>query len=433
MVGIRLLRSVRMSVRLWGLLAGASLLLLALGWATRSGGASWGALGACLLLLWILGGWVVLSVTGPLGAVEEGLGGIASQLDLTVRTFTWARDEVGNVSRSINDFLTSLDGALGQVARANEGNNEVVSHFLRAAEDLRVQAREGRDAVDRTVALVDSVSAGIEEVNAGVEEISAGAQTVAQRSAEMAEQAGRAHEAGETGLAAVRTAVGSIQTVAEEAAQSAGRVRDLAGRAHQIQSFVGSISQIADQTNLLALNAAIEAARAGEAGRGFAVVAEEVRKLAEESNGAARNIADLAQAIAKDLEDVVRAVDRTSGNAGTAREQARSVEAAIGDIQSALGEITRATQDMAAVAQEQAASSEEIAGAVQSTTDQIHQVARASEEVRGGMGRIAEAADQVAARTGDLSSNARDLDRSLGGFRITPGGERARMALPSGR
>ena len=429
-MGMKWLRSVRMSVRLWSLLAGASLLLGALAWS--AGEIPWGGLAVCLVLLWALGGWVVFSVAGPLGAMEQGMREISSQLDLTVRTSTWARDEVGEVSRSVNGFLVSLDEALGGVARANDSAGSAVAEFLRSSEETRTLAREVRQSVDRTGTLIESVSSGIEEVNAGVEEVAAGAQTVAQRSAEMAEQAGRAHEAGEAGLTAVRTAAGSIQQVADEATRSAGRVRDLATRAHQIRSFVGSISQIADQTNLLALNAAIEAARAGEAGRGFAVVAEEVRKLAEESDGAARNIADLAQAIAKDLEDVVTAVDRTSGNAQGARDQARSVEDAIRAIQEALGQITQASQDMAAVAQEQAASSEEIAEVVQGATDRTRQVAASSDSVRSGMDRILESAERVASRSGDLSANVRDLDHRLGRFRITPGGA-VPSALPSGR
>ena len=141
MVGIRLLRSVRMSVRLWGLLAGASLLLLALGWATRSGGASWGALGACLLLLWILGGWVVLSVTGPLGAVEEGLGGIAShaisptlyarmpfdaQKDFTLVTGIWRLPNLLVVNndipaRSVPELIAFLKANPGKYSYASAG------------------------------------------------------------------------------------------------------------------------------------------------------------------------------------------------------------------------------------------------------------------------------------------------------------------------
>ena len=84
--------------------------------------------------------------------------------------------------------------------------------------------------------------------------------------------------------------VGMIAEVSNSGAKVSSAVDDLAASVAGITGFVDTIRNIADQTNLLALNAAIEAARAGEAGRGFAVVAEEVRKLAEDSNRAAREV-----------------------------------------------------------------------------------------------------------------------------------------------
>ncbi len=92
----------------------------------------------------------------------------------------------------------------------------------------------------------------------------------------------------------------NLQRLASESESSAHEVETLAQRADEISAIVKLIHDVADQTNLLALNAAIEAARAGEAGRGFAVVADEVRKLAERTSSATRDISTLVSRIRED-------------------------------------------------------------------------------------------------------------------------------------
>ena len=144
-----------------------------------------------------------------------------------------------------------------------------------------------------------------EEARASAGTVAAGAQSTAAKGADIAGRTDSAMEASKSGMKALRQVVKGIEKVARDVSEFARSIQELGARTHQIQNFVAQIGGIAAQTNLLALNAAIEAARAGEAGRGFAVVAEEVRKLAEDSNAAAKNIANLADTISGDLEKVV--------------------------------------------------------------------------------------------------------------------------------
>src|ERR671930_577698 len=111
------------------------------------------------------------------------------------------------------------------------------------------------------------------------------------------------------GVGAAEQATEAMRSVRDSSESVTGAIRDLASKSDEIGAIVETITGIAGQTNLLALNAAIEAARAGEQGRGFAVVAEEVRKLAEESQQAAEEIADLVAEIQAETQKTVGIVE----------------------------------------------------------------------------------------------------------------------------
>src|SRR4029077_3609706 len=124
-----------------------------------------------------------------------------------------------------------------------------------------------------------------------------------------ADAAAEARSVAREGVQAAGEATEAIRHVASSSSQVGNAIQDLSLRSEKIGGIVDTITGIAEQTNLLALNAAIEAARAGEQGRGFAVVAEEVRKLAEESQGAAGSIAGLIGQIQSDTLNAVTVVE----------------------------------------------------------------------------------------------------------------------------
>jgi methyl-accepting chemotaxis protein len=128
----------------------------------------------------------------------------------------------------------------------------------------------------------------------------------------MAQTARNAAKVAETGGASVEKAVASMKRIQQRVQVSSEAIQELGQRGGQIGEIVQTIEHIAEQTNLLALNAAIEAARAGEHGRGFAVVADEVRKLAERSADATREIAALIHAVQSDVEKAIHEMDAST-------------------------------------------------------------------------------------------------------------------------
>ncbi len=148
------------------------------------------------------------------------------------------------------------------------------------------------------------------------------------------------------------------------------------------------------------------------------MVAEEVRKLAEESNTAARNIADLAETITRDLDGVVSAVKRNAAKSGEARDLAAETEATIARILEALRTIGLVAQDMAAVSQEQAASSEEIAGAIQNVAERVNNASSIAATVRSRVLDVAAATEEVASGAETLARVSEALQEKAAFFRM---------------
>ena len=365
---------------------------------------------------------IIRSVTRPINAVGEILRTRASLDFRSDNSKAWLmnyeKNEIAAMVGSLATMEKAVTGMVASIAGASAKLGAASEEFSALAEESNAGVEESRAGVDDVSSQMENLAAASEEINASVEEVASGAQSSAQKSTEMAGEVEQARAAGEEGTKAVANVVRSVARVAEDAGKSAREVRGLGDRAREIQNFVSQIGGIADQTNLLALNAAIEAARAGEAGRGFAVVAEEVRKLAEESNEAAKKIEELAGIITRDLDAVVAS---SESNVKDSRESSRLAEetrATIGQMMEALAHISAATQDLAAVSEEQAASSEEIASAVQNIASRVGAAASSSEIVRGQMGEVATSAERVARGSEELAGLSLDLRNLVEQFKI---------------
>jgi methyl-accepting chemotaxis protein len=360
---------------------------------------------------------IARTITVPVKRTEENIFTF-SQGDLNSEFDTKGKDEIAVMGRSLQKMAESLKNIISSVIKSSTDITETAQDFSALAEETNASVEEFRANVEDMGTNLNALASTGEQVNASVEEVAAGAQATAERGTDIARKVDEAMAAGENGMNSVHRAVSGIDGVANNASEAAKSVQELGERTRQIQSFVAQIGGIADQTNLLALNAAIEAARAGEAGRGFAVVAEEVRKLAEDSKSAAKNLAELAKTITNDLDRVVTiSLDNTKASE-EAKNLSRETEEIIADMISFLKEIAGATQDLAAVSQEQAASSEEIAEAVQNIATKVGSAAQSGENIRSGVGDVATAAERVAQGAEGLSTLAHDMYEMLQFFKI---------------
>jgi len=232
------------------------------------------------------------------------------------------------------------------------------------------------------------------------------------------------------GSAIVEETLQGMQSIKVKVGVSAEKVLEMGKRSEEVGAIVETIEDIASQTNLLALNAAIEAARAGEHGKGFAVVADEVRKLAERSSQATKEIGGLISGIQKTVAEAVKAMDEGSkeveigvasaNKAGTAladilvaaqdvNKQATLAGEAAGQMNTFAGELVAAVDSVSAVVEENTAATEEMAANSSEVTQAIESIASVSEENSAAIEQVSASAEEMSAQVEEVTASAQSL------------------------
>ena len=317
-------------------------------------------LGVISLVLGIaLSIFLTRSLRTPIVAMVGGAE-LFAQGDFRNRIDVKTSDEVGDLARSLNTMADEL-GKL--VSKVIENAQTVAAH----SEELAASGEE--------------VSATVEEVASTTNQVAA----IAAKSVDNANTA--ASESEKVGMVAregnetVKQTVEKINSISESTAAVGDAVKNLGDLSTQIGNITNVITGIAEQTNLLALNAAIEAARAGEQGRGFAVVAEEVRKLAEQSAGAAKEITQLITLIQSGVDVAVRSMEHGAEEVNQGVKLASRAGVALDNINLAIQDSISLVRDIATGSEQTSEGTQQLSAANEQVTSTIQQISSASQEL----------------------------------------------------
>lgn len=340
------------------------------------------------------------------------------QGDLSKTITVRSKDEFGQMTGNLNTMINNLKGIIEGVVNSSQ-------QIAASAEELTASADEGSRSTDQITGSIQEVSEGVQQKLEGVDSTAKSAQLITEHMNTITQDIQlvttgslTTSEKAENGNEVVRKAVDEIQEISDKVAEAAEVVNNLGIKSGEIGEIVALITNIAAQTNLLALNAAIEAARAGEQGRGFAVVADEVRKLAEQSSGAAGKISELVSEIQRETTKAVKSM-----NDGTAAVQdgitmVNMAGEAFQDIRQGVNDFSKQAQAVADVVKNVVANTEAIVASMMEVANIPKEIAGSLESVVAGTEEQSASMEEIRRSANSLAQIATDFQGSVKMFTL---------------
>jgi methyl-accepting chemotaxis protein len=355
----------------------------------------------------------VNAVVSRFGQVAHGISQAGAAVDESARGVSRIASEAQNA----NHTLTQLQQAAQEVARGAQQTAHASENGVRQMNEVARVVREVAQGAEQTA---QAASTGVEKMNA----IATSIRQTFDQLQQAQQSATHATQVAEQGRSALQLSQTVMHSIDQQTRQVAHELQELAQMSASIGGILQTIEEIARQTNLLALNAAIEAARAGEAGRGFAVVAEEVRRLAERSANATREIQSIIQQVLTKTEQTVQAMEQSLSavqqGAQVSTEVAQGLGAIIQSVETIAQQVARSAESMrqvqqtadstlqeieqiAAIAEQSSAASEEMLASTEMTSTALQQIAAIAQQSSASTQEVSASVDSLA---GVLSQTA---------------------------
>jgi methyl-accepting chemotaxis protein len=310
--------------------------------------------------------------------------------DLTRRIEVNGNNEIDEVGRWFNVFIGRIEDIVQRVIGHAQTLGAAAAELALTAQETATQAKAQQEQATRITVTMNEMSTAINEIS--------------QTTQSAAVDARKAEESAHTGGQTVQSTVETIAEVLKANQQTSSRIEELGRSSDAIGKIVNVINDIAGQTNLLALNASIEAARAGEHGRGFAVVAGEVRRLAERTSEATKEIGQTVRNIQLGTAEAVEAMRANMIQVEGGVESARSAGEALDSIIRGSESVQKMVTQIASAANEQSYST-------QSVVTSVNEIASIIERTAGSSQQSVQACEQ-------LSRLANELTRLVGSFKV---------------
>jgi methyl-accepting chemotaxis protein len=316
-----------------------------------------------------------------------------------------ASEQLSNSASQTGEATSQIALTIQQVARGITTEAESVNSTATAVERMSHTINVVATGAQKQSDAISKASLVASRISVAIEQVSNNALAVTRDSAEAAKYS-------REGAGTVQETISGMEAIRSKVGLSATRVEEMGLRSGEIGAIVETIEDIASQTNLLALNAAIEAARAGEQGRGFAVVADEVRKLAERSSLATKEIAALIKGIQKTVDDAISAMKESASEVEAGVVRANSAGAVLDNILAAAGSVFKQAEEAGNAAAKVGAASSELVEAVDAVSAVIEENTAATEEMNANSSELTQAIENIASVSEENSAAVEEVSAS---------------------
>jgi methyl-accepting chemotaxis protein len=361
-----------------------------------------------IVIVVLLSLYLTRRLVKPITAISSVMKRVAEGR-LSERVAITSDDEIGQMSRSINEMIDSLSGIVTMI-------DATVAEVAVSAKGLLGYANDSSNTSAEIAEVIKEVAQGMEEQFRGseqsaraTEEMAIGLQRIAESSVSVSDQAETVSSEVETGYLEIQSTLEQMMVISSTAGHTSELILTLTQQSEQIGQIVDVISEISHQTGLLSLNASIEAARAGEHGRGFGVVANEVKKLAERTNTSIVHIVDLIRQIQTSTANAAVSMEKSITEIGDGMNRMKNVGTSFEHIRSSIREVSIQIQDVSAINEQMSAGTEEITASVsdmltiaKTSADNAQMVAEASTEQKELMQKVVTSAKSLTLMMSEL-------------------------------
>ncbi len=330
--------------------------------------------------------------------IAEGEGDLTKKLDVN------SSDEIGELSKWFNNFITNLKGIISNIAENANTLNNSSADLSKLSEFMSGSANEISEKSNAVADSAGNMTHNMQAVSGSMEEASKNTNMVASATEEMTSTINEIAKNSEKARSISENAVKQAKTTTK-------RIEELGTAAKQVGKVTETITEISEQTNLLALNATIEAARAGDAGKGFAVVANEIKELAKQTAEATQNIKNNIEGIQTS----------TSGSV----DDIEKISKIIDEVFEIVSIIATAVEEQSAVTNEIAGNVGQISSGIGEATEKAtasfnvsEQITEEISHVNSGVNEIANSSSQITDNSQKLSDLAAQLDSLVGKFKF---------------
>ena len=338
----------------------------------------------------------VKKVMNRLKEISQGRGDLTKEIEID------SRDEMGKLAGYFNQFLSNMRDMVQDIQKVSSELSASSQELSASGEEVSASADEVGNAVQEVASGAEEQSAQAEETKSSMDELVEEVDVVNSSIQEMNRKGVSVLEDLDRGSNAIDQSVEQLEMVENNSRETAGTIDSLNDSSEKISDIVETIGNIANQTNLLALNASIEAARAGEAGRGFSVVAEEIRELAENTEKATGEIADLINSIQNKVKRTVNDMNETQDAIENNSEYMQKSDEIFNSVENEVRNFIDILKDMSSRAAEVNEKSSEV-------VEIISQVAKISNESAGNAQEVAASSEEQSASTERIVESAENL------------------------